>query len=108
MIALEVLGVILYIGPNLVRRSPLPLPHPEESNHRIVKALHLFLELFPQGISLLPIPSLDGIHILRSRIIEIHRKVLLLCLLADLGQYLRLLLGAVGLAGLFILVPQIC
>ena len=108
MIALESLGVLLYIGPNLVRRSPLPFPHPKEGNHRVVKALHFFLKLFAQGIALFPIPSLNGIHILRCGIVKVHRKVLLLRLLADFGQYLRLFLGAVCLAGLFILIPEVC
>ena len=108
MMALEILGVVLHVGPDVIGGSPLPFPHPEEGNHGIVKALHLFPELFPQGVPLLPIPSLYGTDILRSGIIEIYRKVLPLRLVTDFGQNFRLFLGAVGLAGLFVFVPKVC
>ena len=72
----------------------------------MVECLHFLLQVLAKLRPLLPVAPLHRLHILCRRVIEIDGETLLLRLGLDLREDFRLLLGAVGLAGLFILFPQ--
>ena len=72
----------------------------------MVECLHFFLQVLAKLRPLLPVAPLHRLHILCRRVIEIDGETLLLRLGLNLREDFRLLLGAVGLAGLFILFPQ--
>ena len=108
VVAFEALGMLLHKGPELLLGSSFPLLHPKEGNQRMIQALHIGLQVLPKLVPLLPVPSEDGVHVLRGGVVEVYRKVLAKGLGLDLGKDFRLLLGAVFPAGVFVAAPKIC
>ena len=102
----ESLGTVFHERPARIGGFRGLLAHPEVGNHGLVERLHFFLQVRAQLVPLLPVPALHRFHVLHGGVIEVGGEALLARLLLDLRQDFRLLLGAVGLGGLFILFPQ--
>ena len=102
----ESLGTVLHKFPALIGRSIAEGAHPLISDHGMVECLHFLLQVLAKLRPLLPVAPLHRLHILRRRVVEVGGETLLLSLGLDLREDFRLLLGAVGLGGLFILFPQ--
>ena len=94
------------IGPAGVGGGARLLAHPEVGDHRLVKIPHFLLQVPPELVPLLPVAALHRLHVLHGGVVEVGGETLLDRLVLDLREDFRLLLGTVGLVGLFILFPQ--
>ena len=59
-----------------------------------------------KGLTLLPVPALNRVHIERSGVVKIYGEMLFYGLFPDFGQGFRFLLGAVGTTSFLVLSPE--
>ena len=107
MMPLEAIGMGVDVGLERLGRSSVPLLHPEEGDKREIHAGHIGLEAPEQFRTLFPVPALDGVDVLRGRVVEVCGQLPPGGLRLDFRENLRLLLGAVCMMGLLVLKPQL-